>query len=346
MRAGVKSSRTTAQTVIDPSAFASFDKLSLFMRLNVLGGCSAVLLFCALPLASIQAQASKDTGRNTYPSVPLKVGGDVSAPRAIYQPDPEYSEDARKAGAHGACLLRLIVGEDGKPQDIRLERRLGMGLDEKAIEAVRTWVFEPAQKNGKAVAVEIHVEVSFRLYKDAKEMFSPEQLKQMSEARARVQSRVYRDPEGHNPRVCRPSSSLDGKQHLGPAVTIAALIFEGSVAMPVADQALISASIRQGTYFGDRSEVTSQVLERTKAAWLEHGYWDVRVRGDANVLSNSPANEQISVAVHVDEGMQYRLERITFTNNREVSNVEALRSAVSHQGWRSIQPHLDHGRPR
>ena len=86
-----------------------FDKLSLFMRLNVLGGCFAVPLFCVLPSLSVQAQACKDTRRNTNPSVPLKVGGDVTAPRPIYASDPEYSEEARKAGYQWSCLLWLIV---------------------------------------------------------------------------------------------------------------------------------------------------------------------------------------------------------------------------------------------
>jgi protein TonB len=92
------------------------------------------------------------------------VGGGVSAPRVIFQPDPEYSEEARKAKYHGTCVLWLVVGPDGKPRDLRIARSLGLGLDEKAIEAVKTWKFEPAMKDGKPVAVQINVEVSFRLY--------------------------------------------------------------------------------------------------------------------------------------------------------------------------------------
>src|SRR5882762_10041467 len=92
------------------------------------------------------------------------VGGGVSAPRVIFQPDPEYSEEARKAKYQGTCVLWLVVGPDGKPRDIRVARSLGLGLDEKAIEAVKTWKFEPAMKDGKPVAVQINVEVSFRLY--------------------------------------------------------------------------------------------------------------------------------------------------------------------------------------
>ncbi len=94
----------------------------------------------------------------------FKVGGGVSAPKIIYQPDPEYSEEARKAKYSGTCMLWLIVGPDGKPRDIRVARTLGLGLDEKAVEAVKTWRFEPAMKDGKPVAVMINVEVSFRLY--------------------------------------------------------------------------------------------------------------------------------------------------------------------------------------
>jgi protein TonB len=94
----------------------------------------------------------------------FRVGGGVSAPRALFTPDPEYSEEARKAKYQGTCVLWLIVGADGRPRDIKVARTLGLGLDEKAIEAVKQWKFEPAMKDGKPVAVQINVEVSFRLY--------------------------------------------------------------------------------------------------------------------------------------------------------------------------------------
>jgi len=94
----------------------------------------------------------------------FRVGGGVSAPRVIFQPDPEYSEEARKAKYQGVCVLSLIVGPDGKPRDLKVSRSLGLGLDEKAIQAVNQWKFEPALKDGKPVAVAINVEVQFRLY--------------------------------------------------------------------------------------------------------------------------------------------------------------------------------------
>jgi periplasmic protein TonB len=93
-----------------------------------------------------------------------RVGGGVSAPRPIYSPDPDYSEEARKAKYQGTVVLWVIVGTDGRPHDIRVYRTLGMGLDEKAIEAIRTWRFAPARKDGVPVAVQVNIEVSFRLY--------------------------------------------------------------------------------------------------------------------------------------------------------------------------------------
>jgi periplasmic protein TonB len=94
----------------------------------------------------------------------FRIGGGVSAPRAIYAPDPEYSEEARKARYQGTVILWAIVDSDGLPRDLRVERALGMGLDQKALEAVRRWRFEPALKDGKPVAVQINIELHFRLY--------------------------------------------------------------------------------------------------------------------------------------------------------------------------------------
>src|SRR5437879_11830523 len=62
----------------------------------------------------------------------FRVGGGVSAPKAIYAPDPEYSEEARKAKSQGVCVLSLIVGPDGKPRGLKVSRRLRVGLDDNA----------------------------------------------------------------------------------------------------------------------------------------------------------------------------------------------------------------------
>jgi TonB family protein len=90
--------------------------------------------------------------------------GGVTQPRPIYDPDPDYSDAARKAKYQGSVLLWLVVGPEGRPHNIRIQRSLGMGLDEKALAAVSTWLFQPATLNGQPVAVEVKEHVSFRLY--------------------------------------------------------------------------------------------------------------------------------------------------------------------------------------
>lgn len=92
------------------------------------------------------------------------VGGGVSAPRVVYAPDPEYSEEARQAKYQGTVILWVVVDPQGRPRDLRVLRSLGLGLDEKAMEAVRKWRFEPATKDGLPVAVQVSVEVRFHLY--------------------------------------------------------------------------------------------------------------------------------------------------------------------------------------
>lgn len=93
-----------------------------------------------------------------------KMGHGVTPPSVKYRKDPEYSKEARKAKYQGTCLLWLIVDANGNPREVKVTRALGKGLDEKAIEAVKKWKFEPATKDGQPVAVEINVEVTFRLY--------------------------------------------------------------------------------------------------------------------------------------------------------------------------------------
>jgi TonB family protein len=88
----------------------------------------------------------------------------VIAPRAIYDPEPEYSDEARRVKHQGVVVLALVVDPQGHARDIRVARSLGMGLDEKAIEAVRKWRFNPGTKDGVPVAVQVNVEVNFRLY--------------------------------------------------------------------------------------------------------------------------------------------------------------------------------------
>lgn len=94
----------------------------------------------------------------------LHVGGGVSPPRVIYQRDPEFSEAARAAKFQGTVILWLVVDKEGTPTKVHIAQPLGYGLDEKAIQAVESWKFKPAEKDGVPVSVAIAVEVEFHLY--------------------------------------------------------------------------------------------------------------------------------------------------------------------------------------
>jgi TonB family protein len=93
----------------------------------------------------------------------FRIGGGVSAPVPIFKPEPEYSEEARKAKWQGSVTLQIVVDETGVPREIRVSKSLGLGLDQKAIDAVTKWRFKPGMKGGKAVPVIATIEVNFRL---------------------------------------------------------------------------------------------------------------------------------------------------------------------------------------
>jgi len=92
-----------------------------------------------------------------------RIGGGVSPPTVIFKVEPEYSEEARKAKFQGTVVLFVVVDENGKPRDLKVIRPLGLGLDQKAIEAVEKWKFSPGKKDGKPVPVQATIEVNFRL---------------------------------------------------------------------------------------------------------------------------------------------------------------------------------------
>jgi protein TonB len=93
-----------------------------------------------------------------------QIGGGVIGPKIIYEPEPEFSEEARKAKFMGVVLVGLIVDANGKPQNVHVIRGVGMGLDEKAMEAVRQYRFKPGTENGKPVATFLNVEVNFEIF--------------------------------------------------------------------------------------------------------------------------------------------------------------------------------------
>jgi TonB family protein len=101
-----------------------------------------------------------DSGNGIYrPGV-----GGVSQPVPISTPEAEFSDEARRQKYEGVCVISMIIDAQGNPQSPRVVQRLGMGLDEKALQAVMKYRFKPARKDGKPVAVRISVMVNFRLF--------------------------------------------------------------------------------------------------------------------------------------------------------------------------------------
>lgn len=89
--------------------------------------------------------------------------GSIVNPTLVSQSEPEYSDEARRAKLQGTVLLRIEVSERGQVQNVVVRQSLGLGLDEKAIEAVRRWKFRPGLVDGKPTAMPALIEVSFRL---------------------------------------------------------------------------------------------------------------------------------------------------------------------------------------
>lgn len=94
----------------------------------------------------------------------MTVGGGVSAPQVVHSVEPDFTDQARRADFQGTAAIQLIVDSQGNPQDVHVVKHLGMGLDERAIEAVRQYRFKPAMFQGHAVAVQMVIEVEFRLH--------------------------------------------------------------------------------------------------------------------------------------------------------------------------------------
>jgi protein TonB len=90
-------------------------------------------------------------------------GGDVTAPVLLNRTNPEYTELARTAKYQGTVLLSAEIDPSGIPTNLKVQRGLGLGLNEKAIESVKQWKFKPGQKGEMAVSVQTTVEVIFRL---------------------------------------------------------------------------------------------------------------------------------------------------------------------------------------
>jgi TonB family protein len=93
----------------------------------------------------------------------FKPSGDITPPMLVRKVEPQYTQEAKDAKLEGTLLAAVTVDEQGKVSDVLIVRGLGLGLDEKAVEALRQWEFQPGQKDGQPVKIRATVEINFRL---------------------------------------------------------------------------------------------------------------------------------------------------------------------------------------
>jgi TonB family protein len=116
-----------------------------------------------LPPPSAPKPAQK-TAADSITDEVFHVGAGVTAPKATFTPEPQFTDIARYEKFQGVVVVNLVVGKDGAVHKMRLARPLGLGLDESARSMIQTWRFQPGTRNGEPVAVEMNVEVAFNLY--------------------------------------------------------------------------------------------------------------------------------------------------------------------------------------
>jgi TonB family protein len=116
-----------------------------------------------VPPAVVPCTLSFAMGKTPVAASAMQVRANILAPRVITKVQPEYSEEARRARYEGKVVISVVVETNGKAGDLKVIRPLGLGLDEKAIEAVHKWTFEPGTKDGEAVRVQASIELNFRL---------------------------------------------------------------------------------------------------------------------------------------------------------------------------------------
>jgi TonB family protein len=119
--------------------------------------------FYHLPLSAgteLQVEKMNDPKSSTFkPNLAA-----VTPPILRLQPEPDFSEEARRKQFSGICMIKMIVDSSGVPRNLAIEQPVGLGLDEKAVDAVSRYRFTPAMKDGQPVAVALKIEVDFHIY--------------------------------------------------------------------------------------------------------------------------------------------------------------------------------------
>jgi protein TonB len=112
------------------------------------------------------ADSSGASKQRKKPEKIYSIGGDVTPPKLLSTPDPVNGKDlSRKTKSAGVAVVQFVVNSEGKPERVHIIRSAGKDLDQKVIEAVEQYRFEPAKRKGQPVAVVLTIESQFHLYK-------------------------------------------------------------------------------------------------------------------------------------------------------------------------------------
>jgi len=151
----------SAISLEDPKSLDAAITMSKFARYLTRAG--RIDVAAAFSDRAKQAYAANSIGGNTASTTVFKIGAGVKPPSVLSKVEPGYAEEARLATFQGTVVLSVVIAEDGTAQNIMVVRPLGMGLDDKAVQAVSKWKFNPGMKNGEAVPVIATIEVNFNL---------------------------------------------------------------------------------------------------------------------------------------------------------------------------------------
>jgi protein TonB len=123
-----------------------------------------VLVAILLPVRAQTSSTVVPTAAPPWSNRVAHIGGSVTAPILIHSTAPEYTEEARQKKFDGTVQVYLWVDEHGNPSHVMVARGIGMGLDEKAVEAVRHYKFKPARLDGSPVKVDLYIDVNFQMF--------------------------------------------------------------------------------------------------------------------------------------------------------------------------------------
>jgi len=141
-----------------------------------------------------------------------------------------------------------------------------------------------------------------------------------------VPAQATADPEVRTELQCPPPIVPRDELPKGPEISFAEVTFSGSLQLPISDQEQIAASVKEESRGPSLDGLVDDAIERVRAGWQNHGYFKVQVSGEMRTLTGSPDAQHMVLDVQVDEGLQYRLNKIRFKHNKVFRDVEALRS--------------------